>query len=130
MPDLGSIFEGHFGLPGWEGIADLGANIMGYGGPGQVPPPVVVPSGPITGTVSTGGPGGMGPPMMGGGGSCGEDPRNHYVLKFSCGEWKWIKKRRRRSKRLATSSDIKDLSSLKGVLGDGKNLSTWIATHR
>lgn len=38
-------------------------------------------------------------------------------------------KRRRRRKRLATTSDIKDLAALKAVLGDGQNLKTWIATH-
>ncbi len=42
---------------------------------------------------------------------------------------KWIKKRKRRRKRLATASDIKDLSALKSVLGGGKGLDTWIATH-
>lgn len=134
MPDLGSLFEGHFGLPGWEGIADLGANILGYGGP--APPIANVPVSGTGGTMAGSVPviqsgGGMlPPPMNGGGGSCGSDERNNYVLKFSCGEWKWVKKRRRRAKRLASASDIKDLSSLMGVLGSGKNLTTWIATHR
>jgi len=127
MPDLGSVFEGHFGLPGWEGIADLGANLLGFGGATTNVPVTVNNPSVITGT------GGGGPvvPPMGGGGSCGvSDPRNEYVLKFSCNEWRWVKKRKRRSKRLATASDIKDLSSLMGVLGSGKNLTTWIATHR
>jgi len=39
-----------------------------------------------------------------------------------------VKKRRRR-KRLATTSDIKDLAALKQVLGGGQDLKTWIATH-
>lgn len=51
------------------------------------------------------------------------------VYKKVCGEWKWVKRRKRRRKRLATHSDIKDLSALKGVLGQGKLLETWIATH-
>lgn len=36
---------------------------------------------------------------------------------------------RRRRKRLATLSDIKDLAALKSVLGGGKAFETWIATH-
>ncbi len=47
----------------------------------------------------------------------------------NCGAGKWQRKSRRRRKRLATSSDIKDLSSLKGVLGGGKAFEVWIATH-
>lgn len=39
------------------------------------------------------------------------------------------KKCRRRRRRLATLSDIRDLAALKSVLGDGQNLKTWIATH-
>ena len=38
-------------------------------------------------------------------------------------------KRRRRRKRLATVSDIKDLAALKAVLGKGQAFTTWIATH-
>ena len=39
------------------------------------------------------------------------------------------KKRRRRRKRLATQSDLKDLAALKGILGQGKAFEVWIATH-
>lgn len=39
-----------------------------------------------------------------------------------------VKKRRRR-KRLASVSDIKDLAALKSVLGNGEAFKTWIATH-
>ena len=39
-----------------------------------------------------------------------------------------IKQKRRRRRRLATSSDIRDLSSLKSVLSPA-DLKTWIATH-
>lgn len=39
------------------------------------------------------------------------------------------KKCRRRRKRLATVSDIKDLAALKAVLGNGEAFKTWIATH-
>lgn len=38
-------------------------------------------------------------------------------------------KSRRRKKRLATVSDIKDLASLKTVLGGGKAFESWIATR-
>jgi len=47
----------------------------------------------------------------------------------NCGAGKWIRKRRRRHRNLATRGDIKDLSALKGVLGQGKLLEVWIATH-
>lgn len=59
----------------------------------------------------------------------GVDGCGNYVYKKVCGEYKWVKQRKRRRKRLATSSDIKDLSALSGVLGKGKLLETWIATH-
>jgi len=125
MPDLGSLFEGHFGLPGWEGLADLGAGILGYG---SAAPPTFVPNQDPPAPAPMGGAGSIFDGTDGA--SCETDPRNQYVLKFICGQWKWVKKRKRRSKRLATASDIKDLSSLMGVLGSGKNLTTWIATHR
>jgi len=47
----------------------------------------------------------------------------------NCGQGKWIKKRRRRHRNLATRGDIRDLSALKGVIGQGKLLEAWIATH-
>jgi len=47
----------------------------------------------------------------------------------NCGAGKWLRKRRRRHRNLATRGDIKDLSALKGVLGQGKLLEVWIATH-
>ena len=39
-------------------------------------------------------------------------------------------KSRRRRRRLATHSDIKDLAALKAVLGTGKAFDTWIATRK
>ena len=42
---------------------------------------------------------------------------------------KWVKKSRRRRKRLATQSDLKDLAALKGILGSGEAFKVWIATH-
>lgn len=41
---------------------------------------------------------------------------------------KWIKRGRRRRKRLATASDIRDIASLKNV-GGPAFLKTWVATH-
>jgi len=38
-------------------------------------------------------------------------------------------KRRRRRRRLASASDLRDLASLKAVLGGGTAFNTWIATH-
>lgn len=38
-------------------------------------------------------------------------------------------KKRRRRKRLATVSDIRDLAALSSVIGKGEMLKTWIATH-
>ena len=51
------------------------------------------------------------------------------VYKKVCGQYKWVNQKRRRKSRLATRSDLKDLAALKGVLGQGKLLETWIATH-
>lgn len=47
----------------------------------------------------------------------------------NCGQGKWVRRNRRRRRRLATPTDIKDLSALKGVLGSGEAFKTWIATH-
>lgn len=60
-----------------------------------------------------------------------EAPAKGYVWNpdANCGQGKWQKKRRRRRSRLATPTDIKDLSSLKGVLGSGEAFKVWIATH-
>lgn len=52
-----------------------------------------------------------------------------YDPNADCGEGKWIKRSRRRRKRLATQTDIRDLSALKGVLGSGEAFKVWIATH-
>jgi len=60
-------------------------------------------------------------------GTCGG--RQLWDPKGNCGQGKWIKKSRKRRKRLATHSDLKDLAALKGVLGGGKAFETWIATH-
>jgi len=51
------------------------------------------------------------------------------VYKKVCGQYKWVHSKKRRRKRLATQSDLKDLAALKGILGNGKAFETWIATH-
>ncbi len=119
-------------LPGSSDIFDYAATGIGAynawsgpSAPAAAPPAVIIPPS------SPPGGGGASPPSIfdGGAAGCESDPRNNYVLKFSCGQWKWIKKQKRRRKRLASSSDINDLSKLKGVLGMGKAMETWIATH-
>jgi len=50
-----------------------------------------------------------------------------YSPRANCGAGGWVKRRRRR-KRLATVSDIKDIAALKAVMGPSM-LKTWIATH-
>lgn len=46
----------------------------------------------------------------------------------NCGQGKWIRRNKRRRRRLATASDIKDLAALKNVTS-GPQMNTWIATH-
>ena len=57
--------------------------------------------------------------------SCG----GRMVYKKVCGQYKWVRQKNRRRKRLATRSDLKDLAALKGILGQGKAFEVWIATH-
>jgi len=64
------------------------------------------------------------------GGSCGDQgPKLVFDPSADCGAGKWKRKTRRRRKRLATTSDIKDLAALKAVLGGGKAFDTWIASR-
>ncbi len=110
----------------------------GLGGwlPGGVPPGLPLPTPafntPVGGAAPTPVP--MPPatvmPIAAPGAGCAPvDPMKGYVLKKYCGQWRWIKQKSSRRKRLATRSDIRDISALKGVLGNGKNLQAWIATH-
>ncbi len=73
---------------------------------------------------------GMGGPPGCNDGYTGCDPYRGMVFnpRANCGKGAWVKRRRRR-KRLASASDIKDLTSLLSVFGNGKALQTWIATH-
>lgn len=51
------------------------------------------------------------------------------VYKKVCGQYRWVKQKRRRRKQLATQGDLRDLAALQGILGNGKAFQTWIATH-
>lgn len=97
----------------------------GWGGPGlgaQAP----IPAPPVV--INAGG-GAVAPTVFNGGGNGCDDPMRGMVYKKVCGQFKWVKQKRRRRKRLASQSDIKDLSALIGLLGNGKVLQTWIATN-
>jgi len=51
------------------------------------------------------------------------------VYKKVCGSYRWVFPRRRRRKQLVTKSDAAGLATLKGILGNGQAMGTWIATH-
>lgn len=53
----------------------------------------------------------------------------HQCYKLVNGQWVPVQKRKRKRKRLATPTDIKDLAALAGVVGKGKLMEVWIATH-
>ncbi len=111
-----NVFGGN--LPG--GVP-VGGQVI-YNSPvgGSIAPPVVIP----------GGGGGNLPPAVIAPAACGpNDPMQGMVYSKRCGVWGWHKRKGRRRKRLATASDIKDLSALQGVFGNGKALQAWIATH-
>lgn len=52
---------------------------------------------------------------------CGE-----YVYKKVCGEYKWVKKRRRRRRPIATNAEIGQVQAISSVL-KGDNLKVWLA---
>jgi len=79
-------------------------------------------------------PQGLPAPINGNGGgqmACAETNPANIVYKWDSATQQYTprKKYRRRRKRLASKSDIKDLASLKGIVGQGKVMETWIATH-
>lgn len=55
------------------------------------------------------------------------------VVTYDCTTGQILKvskyKRRRRRRRLATASDIADLEALKGILGKGQALSSYLAVY-
>ena len=139
--DLGTI---------WGGVVDLGGQYINarYGSRApQVTQPIMTTQGPRGGILNTTNvdllPGWgdvveygrdlLTPdqqqqlPMPGGVQITGNCPPPSYCVDGRTGKVT-IKQKRRRRRRLATSSDIRDLSSLKSVLSPA-DLKTWIATH-
>lgn len=57
--------------------------------------------------------------------TCGATP----VYKKVCGVYKWVIPKRKRRKQLLTNSDAAGLAKLKGIMGCGKSMEVWIATH-
>lgn len=51
------------------------------------------------------------------------------VYKKVCGSYRWVYPKSRRRKQLLTKTDAKGLAALKGILGNGKAMEVWIATH-
>lgn len=93
--------------PGW-GVPPFGA----------IAPTLVAP----TAAVAAAGPGippAMDPRV------CGPSP----VWKKVCGVYKWVYPKRRRRRQLITQSDAAGLAKLKGIVGQGKVMEVWIATH-
>lgn len=92
----------------------------GQGPGGGAPPPVIINQPPI----------GPPPPQGGLPMACGDnDPMKGMVWKRVCGQYKWVKQRRRRRRKLVSQSDAAGLSTLVSILGNGKNTQAWIATH-
>ncbi len=106
---LGGILPG--GVP-WTPSQPLGTSIFT-----PVPPPALPPGG--------GGGGALPPAVIPPG--AGGIPEG-YCVKRIHGQLHLTKIRKRRRKRLATASDIKDLASLSSVLTKAE-VKTWIATH-
>lgn len=89
-------------MPNWQQAMESGPSA---GTPDYVPFVDVIPQQPANG--------------------CGGKP----VYKYSCGAYKWVFPKKRRRKALVTKQDIAGLAQLKGVVGVGKTMDTWIATH-
>jgi hypothetical protein len=49
-----------------------------------------------------------------------------YVYKKVCGQYKWVKKRRRRRRPIATNAEIGQVQAISSVL-KGDNLKVWLA---
>jgi len=115
-------------------LGNLGSQYISarYGGPKapQVMAPTIVAQGPQAGIAPT--PALAGPNLM----ELGQEGYDYFFGDTTAPKKVTIdpvtgricKKQRRRRKRLATTSDIKDLAALKSVLSPA-DLKTWIATH-
>ena len=122
-PIVGGILPGGT-PPFWEDPGSIVApwlpgtpNPGTWFGPGipTTPTPVPMPTPP-------------GAPTMPAANAC-DDPMKGMVWKKVCGQYRWVKQKNRRRKKLATKSDLAGLASLKGILGNGKAFEVWIATH-
>lgn len=116
--DLGDIYTTIDGaLGGWlPGGAPVGSSIINPPVASAPPPVIVNQPGPVATTPATvPAPASCSPQQM--------------VYKLVNGQWRWVKKPRRRRRRLLTKSDAADLAALKGIVGQGKIMETWIATH-
>lgn len=121
MSDLGKIV-GILGdvIPGPD-VFDLGSSIYNTFNQSTATPPVQ--TGPVAPMART--------PMAGT--NCSRNGTYRVVSTIDAATGQVIKQacapRRRRRGRLATTGDIKDLASLKAVLGNGENFKMWIATR-
>ncbi len=112
---------------GLGGILPGGVPLSGNVFPaGQAAFPAVAP-GVTTGPVVSGGPVAVPIPGTGGPVCATDDPMKGMVYKKVAGQYRWVKQKRSRRRALATKGDLKDLASLKGVLGQGKAFEVWIA---
>jgi len=127
---IGNVFgdwvgaDGSFGLDSTLGWAPtLGPTVAA--GPAVFTDPVagvvLAPSGPGSPPMPPGPP----PPP----GGCNMNDGPSPVWKKVCGVYKWVYPKRRRRKQLLTQSDAVALAQLKGIIGAGKTMDTWIATH-
>lgn len=110
--------------PGTGGFAGMPG--YGFGGPATVGPGGAAPT-PTP--AANGAP--MPPQLMAG---CAvDDPWKGCVYKRVCGQWRWVKQKRRRRRQLFTQRDAAQMSSLMGSLPPGAPgvsiAKTWIATH-
>lgn len=120
LGDIYDLVDSRIGgiLPGgtepfWSGgVTNPGFPISGFvAPPTPVLNPAIVPAPGTTVAVTPG------------------DTMQGMVYKKVCGQYKWVKQKRRRRRNLATKGDLKDLAALKGILGSGKAFEVWIATH-
>jgi len=126
--DLGAIGKvlgavGDF-IPGPD-FFDLGSAALGWAGtPTQLPEPSVITQ---TGTGVAGTSMGTLPNLPTAAASCEpDDPMKGYVMKKVCGQWRWIKPKRRRRKPLLTESDYNALLRIES-LKVNKNMTVAIA---
>lgn len=91
------------------------------------PSSLVTPQAAGVGTVLAPGNPGQPPAVIAGGSGCNTGPKP--VWKMVCGQYKWVVPKRRRRRQLITQSDAAGLAKLKGIVGQGKTMEIWIATH-